>query len=70
LVDFSPSNSDNRQPRRGRARFRERDVSAACRAVRKAGLEIVSVTIDEAGRITVTTASKDADAKRDLRGLI
>lgn len=44
--------------RRGPARFRERDVKAAIKAVRAAGESVAGVEIDRDGRIRVIVAGE------------
>jgi hypothetical protein len=46
---------------RGACTFRQRDVSAAIKAARDAGVEIARVEIDKDGRITITVG-KPADS--------
>ncbi len=44
---------------RGRHAFRQRDVTRALRAVQAAGIEVLRVELDRAGRIVVVTGKPD-----------
>lgn len=44
---------------RGPQTFREADVTCAVRAVQKAGVEVVRVEVDKAGRIIVVAGKPD-----------
>lgn len=53
---------------RGRCTFKQRDVTAAIRAVTKAGIEVSRIEIDPAGKIVVLTGKGEAadDLDREL----
>jgi hypothetical protein len=53
---------------RGPSTFRQRDVTAAVRAVVAAGVEVVRVEIDKSGRIVVTTGKPNEPAVESTGG--
>jgi hypothetical protein len=47
---------------RGPTTFRQRDVAAAIRAARQAGIEVARVEVDKAGKITIVTTKSIVEA--------
>lgn len=50
---------------RGHCTFKQRDVTAAVKAVAKAGVAVARVEIDRDGKIVVTTGKADAEAPQN-----
>ena len=46
---------------RGRSTFRQRDVTAAIKAVRRAGESVARVEVDPTGNVTVHTGTPEED---------
>jgi hypothetical protein len=53
---------------RGPSTFRQRDVAAAAKAAKAAGLEVHRVEIDKAGRIVLVTSTTEAE-RREREGV-
>jgi hypothetical protein len=51
---------------RGPTTFRQRDVAAAIKAARQAGIEVAEITVDRNGKITIISTKGAAEAHQTV----